>query len=155
MYYFVLSIHVIVCLVLITIILVQGGRGGLGEALGGGGSQSLFGGGTNVLIAKVTAIGGAIFFITCLTLAILSTARGRSVIEKVPAVLPDALGSAVSQPQATVPVSDEAELPAQQQVDVSVEPAEAMVEDAVSDVEATVDNTAEEASQAVSDTENR
>ncbi|HEX9780364.1 MAG TPA: preprotein translocase subunit SecG [bacterium] len=100
MYYVILAVHVLVCVLLIVIILVQGGRGGLGEALGGSGSQSLFGGGTNVVIAKVTAVGGAVFMATCLTLALLSAARGRSVIERVPATLPDVFPAALPQADA-------------------------------------------------------
>ncbi len=142
MYYFVLSVHVSVCIILIGIILVQGGRGGLGEALGGGGSQSLFGGGTNVLIAKVTAIGGGLFFVTCLTLAVLSTARGRSVIEKIPAVLPDALNPMVSQGDMSDMVEPVAADVASQ-VQVEIEPAEAAIDAAAAQVETVVEATKE------------
>ncbi len=92
MYALVLIVHVLVCLALILIILVQGGRGGMAEALGGSGSQSLFGGGANVVMTKVTAVGAALFMVTCLSLAYLSTARGRSVIERAPQLPVDAAG---------------------------------------------------------------
>ncbi len=82
MYSWILVLHVVVCLLLITVILVQGGRGGMAEALGGSGSQSLFGGGANVVMTKITATGAAVFMITCVSLALLSTHRGRSVIER-------------------------------------------------------------------------
>lgn len=82
MYSLILVLHVVICLLLITVILVQGGRGGMAEALGGSGSQSLFGGGANVVMTKVTATGAAVFMITCVSLALLSTHRGRSVIER-------------------------------------------------------------------------
>ncbi len=79
-----LILHVLASLLLITIVLVQGGRGGLGEALGGAAAQTLFGGGTNIVMAKVTTMIALVFAVTCLSLAALSSARGRSVIEQVP-----------------------------------------------------------------------
>ena len=82
MYVPILILHVVVCLLLIAVILVQGGRGGMAETLGGSGSQSLFGGGANVVMSKVTATGAAVFMLTCVSLALLSTHRGRSVIER-------------------------------------------------------------------------
>lgn len=90
-YGLVLVVHVILCFLLIAIILVQGGRGGLGEALAGSASQSLFGGSANVFMTKVTAFAGGLFMATCLSLAALSTARGKSVIEQFPEALPGAL----------------------------------------------------------------
>ena len=90
MYLLVLVIHVIVSLFLVLVILLQGGRGGLGEALGGAAAQSLFGGGANVVMSRITTVGASLFMVTCLSLAALSTARGRSVMEQLP-LTPDAL----------------------------------------------------------------
>jgi preprotein translocase subunit SecG len=87
-YGLVMVVHILVALFLIGVVLLQGGRGGLGEALGGAGAQSLFGGSANVVMAKLTTVVGALFMITCLSLAALSTARGRSVIQELPAGLP-------------------------------------------------------------------
>ena len=83
-YGLVLVVHILIAFFLIGVILLQGGRGGLGEALGGAGAQSLFGGGANIVMTKVTAVAAAMFMVTCLSLAALSTARGRSVIEQLP-----------------------------------------------------------------------
>ena len=84
MYALILVIHVIVALFLIAVVLLQGGRGGLGEALGGAAAQSLFGGGANTVMTKITAVAAGLFMATCLSLAALSTARGRSVIDRLP-----------------------------------------------------------------------
>lgn len=84
MYTFVLVVHILVSFFLIIVILLQGGRGGLGEALGGAGAQTLFGGGANIVMTKLTAVVATVFMVTCLSLAALSTARGRSVIERYP-----------------------------------------------------------------------
>ena len=96
MYSLVIVVHVLVSLVLIIIILVQGGRGGMAETLGGSAAQSLFGGGANVVMTRVTAIGAGLFMVTCLTLAVLSSQRGRSVIDQMPMTLPAGLPSPVS-----------------------------------------------------------
>ena len=84
-YGLVLVVHILVSFFLIIVILLQGGRGGLGEALGGAATQSLFGGGANIVMTKITAVVGALFMVTCLSLAALSTAKGRSVIDRLPA----------------------------------------------------------------------
>jgi preprotein translocase subunit SecG len=86
-YGLVIVVHVLVALFLIAVILLQGGRGGLGEALGGAAAQSLFGGGANTVMTKITAVGAALFMVTCLSLAALSSARGRSVIDQIPMTL--------------------------------------------------------------------
>lgn len=84
-YGLVLVIHILVSLFMIGVILLQGGRGGLGEALGGAAAQSLFGGGANTVMTKITAVVAGLFMVTCLSLALLSTAQGRSVIDRMPA----------------------------------------------------------------------
>ena len=101
-YGLVLMVHVLVALFLIGVILLQGGRGGLGEALGGAAAQSLFGGGANIVMAKITAICASLFMVTCLSLAMLSTAKGRSVIERVP-MTPEELPLALPQMPQAVP----------------------------------------------------
>ena len=112
-YGLVLVVHVLVALFLVAVILLQGGRGGMGEALGGAAAQSLFGGGANTVMTKITAVGAGLFMVTCLSLAMLSTARGRSVIDQVPlsaeqlpAALPHTAAQAptpTSAPQAAPP----------------------------------------------------
>ena len=97
----VVIVHVLIALFLIAVILLQGGRGGLGEALGGAAAQSLFGGNTNTVMTKITAVSAGLFIITCLSLAALSTAHGRSVMERLPATLPGALpGTTTGVPEA-------------------------------------------------------
>ncbi len=90
MYGLVMVVHIAASLLLIGIILIQGGRGGLSDALGGGAAQSLFGGAAATALTRITAVCAAIFGLTCLSLVYLSTVRGRSVIEQVPLTLPEA-----------------------------------------------------------------
>lgn len=90
-YGLVVAVHVLICLVLIGVILLQGGRGGLSDALGGAAAQSLFGGGVATVMTRVTTICAGLFVVTCLSLAALSTIKGRSVIEQLQSLTPDSL----------------------------------------------------------------
>jgi preprotein translocase subunit SecG len=85
----ILTIHVIVCVVLIISILLQSGKSAdLAGAFGGMGSQSVFGPrGAATLLAKVATICAILFMITSLGLWILSAKGQSSVIsgEEAPA----------------------------------------------------------------------
>jgi len=92
--YPVTAVHVIVCLMLILVVLLQSGKAAdLAGAFGGMGSQTVFGPrGTATVLSKATTIAAALFMITSLSLGILSNGQSRtsnSVIEnrvkKVPA----------------------------------------------------------------------
>ena len=98
MYILVLIVHVIVSFLLIGVILVQGGRGGMTETLGGAAAQSLFGCGANIVMSRITAAGAMFFMVTCVTLAMLSTRQGRSVIDRLPMSLPAATDAIPSLP---------------------------------------------------------
>ncbi len=76
-------LHVLVCVFLILVILLQAGKGGgMGAAFGGAGAQTVFGGrGAQTLLGKVTSISAAIFMITSVTLA-YSASRSSSVVER-------------------------------------------------------------------------
>ncbi len=89
MFTFILVIHIIVSLVLMLVILLQDGKGGdLVSALGGGGSQTLFGStGAASFLTKATIVLTIVFVLTSLSLAVLKTREQRSVIGEVnPAV---------------------------------------------------------------------
>ena len=83
MYILLMIIHVVVCLVLILVVLLQAGRGGgFSDMMGGGQPQSIFGTETNAFMTKATEVCAVLFIITSLSLGILSTQRGKSLIEK-------------------------------------------------------------------------
>jgi preprotein translocase subunit SecG len=80
-------IHVVVCLFLIVVVLLQSGKAAdLAGAFGGMGSQTAFGPrGSATLLSKATTLAAAVFMITSLTLAILATrgaASSGSVLER-------------------------------------------------------------------------
>ena len=85
LFYFVIVVHVIVCLFLIGVVLIQQGRSAdLAGAFGGQGSQTAFGprAAANVL-TRLTTWGAIIFMVTSLSLTILYVrgTRGHSVLE--------------------------------------------------------------------------
>lgn len=81
LYSLIITIHVIACFVLIAVILLQAGRGGgLSEAFGGA-TQSLFGTKANVVLTRATEISAVVFLITCILLGIMTSRRGKSLVE--------------------------------------------------------------------------
>ncbi len=88
MFTFVLILHVLVCLTLVLVVLIQAGKGAeIGATFGGGGSQTVFGSrGPGTFLSKLTAAAGVLFMLTSLGLAILSSQTLRaSVVEGTPA----------------------------------------------------------------------
>lgn len=71
-------LHVIVCLILIGVVLLQSGKAAdLAGAFGGMGSQTTFGPRTAAtVLSKVTTTAAALFMVTSLTLAVLATRGG-------------------------------------------------------------------------------
>jgi preprotein translocase subunit SecG len=90
MYYLVLFVHVVVCIFLIIVVLLQSGKAAdLAGAFGGMGSQTAFGPrGSATLLSKATTVSAVVFMITSLSLSILATRNaglGASVLEETPA----------------------------------------------------------------------
>ena len=75
----VITIHVIVCFLLIVLILIQRGRGG-GLAESFSDVESMFGTKTNAFLTRTTTVLSVLFFITCLSLAVLSIKQSRSLM---------------------------------------------------------------------------
>jgi preprotein translocase subunit SecG len=75
MYAFLLVLHLLVCLCLVAVILVQSGKGGgLAGGAFGGATQTVFGGrGATDFITRATVVLGVLFFVTSLSLAMLTT----------------------------------------------------------------------------------
>lgn len=81
LYSVVIAIHVIVSLVLIAVILLQAGKGGgLNETFGGSSTQTILGTKTTVFLTRATAAAAVIYILTCLTLAVMTGHRGRSLV---------------------------------------------------------------------------
>jgi preprotein translocase subunit SecG len=83
---FIIVIHVIACVVLIVLVLIQRGRGaGLVESFAG--VESMFGTKTSAFLTRTTTIMSIVFFLTCLSLAVLSVRQSKSLMRaaKLPA----------------------------------------------------------------------
>ncbi len=81
-------VHVIVCIALIMIVLLQTGKGAdMGAAFGGGSSQTLFGStGASTFLSKATTVAAIVFMLTSLMLAYMSGNRkGESIMSNAPA----------------------------------------------------------------------
>ena len=80
MTFLIVSVHVIVCLVLILVILLQAGRGaGLSWGSFGGTPQSIFGTKSATFLAKATSVCAVVFLLTCIALNIMETRKSRSL----------------------------------------------------------------------------
>lgn len=111
MIYVVTALHVIVCVFLIVVVLLQSGKAAdLAGAFGGMGSQTVFGPrGAATVLSKATTAAAALFMISSLTLAILaSQGNGRgsgSVLERHANPAPAQPAPAKTQPQQSKPAT--------------------------------------------------
>ena len=97
-------VHIIVCLILILVVLLQSGKGAdLAGAFGGGGSQTAFGArGTATFLTKLTTGAAIVIMITSLSLSVInSKGKGSSLMQS--ATPPAKQSSPVSEGKAPVP----------------------------------------------------
>ena len=76
---FLMVLHVMVCILLILVVLLQRGKGSdIGAALGGGGSNTVFGSrGAGNFLTKLTTASAVLFMLTSLSLSYLTTQAGQ------------------------------------------------------------------------------
>jgi preprotein translocase subunit SecG len=74
-YFLVATLHVLVCIILILVVLLQSGKGAdLAGAFGGGATQTVFGSrGPASFLSKLTTIAAVVFMITSIGLSLMST----------------------------------------------------------------------------------
>ena len=95
---FLLIVHVLVCIFLICIVLLQSGKGAEMGAAFGGSSQTLFGSrGAATFLNKLTTVAAILFMVTSLLLT-MATTKGSSVIQNVPTEQGKALPQLPQQP---------------------------------------------------------
>ena len=80
---FITFLFIIVCILIVTSILMQSGKGG-GLAEGFSSAENLLGTQTNTVMVKVTAVLVTLFIACCLTLACLSTSKEQSLMRTLP-----------------------------------------------------------------------
>ncbi|MBI5027000.1 MAG: preprotein translocase subunit SecG [Nitrospirae bacterium] len=85
MFTLIVVIHLMVCVFLIFIVLLQSTKGAQIGAAFGGSSQTLFGSrGAATFLNKLTTVAAIVFMLTSLSLAVLSAKRGSIVLQKQP-----------------------------------------------------------------------
>jgi preprotein translocase subunit SecG len=95
-------VHIIVCLILVVVVLLQSGKAAdLAGAFGGMGSQTVFGPrGSATVLSKATTISAIAFMFTSLTLSIMATRGGSSTPDIIKKAIPTA-GRAAPAPAPT------------------------------------------------------
>jgi preprotein translocase subunit SecG len=83
----VMTLHVLICLVIVGLVLLQAGKGAdIGSAFGGTGSQAVFGSmGTPTVLGKATTVAAILFMLTSFVLA---SQGGRRAATIMPATAP-------------------------------------------------------------------
>jgi preprotein translocase subunit SecG len=109
---FVTIIHVIVCLFLIGVVLLQSGKAAdLAGAFGGLGSQTVFGPrGSATVLTRATSISAILFMVTSLSLSLLATGEGGSgsgsgILDKITAPVQQSGAPAPGAPATPAPTS--------------------------------------------------
>src|SRR5512143_3630309 len=87
LYYAIATLHVLVCVILVLVVLLQSGKGAdLAGAFGGGATQTAFGSrGPASFLSKITTIAAIVFMLTSIGLSMISTktikAEAKSILE--------------------------------------------------------------------------
>jgi len=118
LFYLIVFVHVVACLFLIAVVLLQQGKGqDLASAFGGGGTQTAFGPrGSATVLSRATTILAGVFMVTSLGLSLMKP-RASGILDQVPTTTatpaPKPAASAVPVPLATTaPAGTPAEAPA-------------------------------------------
>ncbi len=110
---FLTSVHVLLCIFMIFVILLQPGKdAGMGAALGGGAATSAFGGrGAVTFLSRVTAVCAGLFFMTSLALSFQGMRTSVAARAAAKAAAPAAQTTPVTPPPSDAPLAP-APLPA-------------------------------------------
>jgi preprotein translocase subunit SecG len=76
-------LHILVCVALILIVLLQAGKGASIGAAFGGASQTIFGSpGAAGFLTKITTVAAVVFMVTSILLTLISVRRASTVLEE-------------------------------------------------------------------------
>ena len=103
MYYVVIGLYVLVCLMLSLVILLQQGRGGdIASAFGGSSSQAAFGARSGAtVLTKATAVAAVLFMLLALSLSIIGSRGSGSLLSGTRAPAPSAKPAPAQPPPAS------------------------------------------------------
>ena len=112
----ILTLHIIVCVVLVILILLQAGKEGMGVIFGGGNTSVFGSSGAGGMLAKMTAFMAVVFVVTSLSYTYVTSSRpsDESAVLKVePLTIEDVPAKPAAAPEAAAPAPPAAQ-PAQQ-----------------------------------------
>ncbi len=84
LYYSIVALHVIVCVILVLVVLLQSGKGAdLAGAFGGGATQTAFGSrGPASFLSKMTTAAAVVFMVTSIALSMIAVkSESKSILE--------------------------------------------------------------------------
>ncbi|MCK4947997.1 MAG: preprotein translocase subunit SecG [Candidatus Aureabacteria bacterium] len=90
MFVFLVTMHILLCIGMVVIVLLQVGKGqGLGGLFGSGGSgQTIFGAHAGDVLTKATTFIAVFWMILCVSLAVLSSRRTSSLVSDIEKIAP-------------------------------------------------------------------
>jgi preprotein translocase subunit SecG len=126
----VLTIHIVICVLLILLVLLQSGKEGMGVIFGGG-SSSLFGStGAGGLLVKLTAVAALIFLVTSLSYNMLTSSK----MSKESSIIDIEVNDPSAAPKTTAPAGNAtlpSSVPALPRLDAPTSPASAPAQAAI------------------------
>ena len=127
----ILTLHIIVCVVLVILILLQAGKEGMGVIFGGGNTSVFGSSGAGGMLAKMTAFMAVVFVVTSLSYTYVTSSRpsDESAVLKVePLTIEDVPAKPAAAPEAAAPAqpaapADAPEAPAASEAPAAEAPA--------------------------------
>lgn len=107
----ILTLHIIVCVVLVILILLQAGKEGMGVIFGGGNTSVFGSSGAGGMLAKMTAFMAVVFVVTSLSYTYVTSSRpsDESAVLKVePLTIEDVPAKPAAAPEAAAPAQPDA-----------------------------------------------
>lgn len=119
----ILSLHVLVCIILVVLVLLQSGKEGMGVIFGGGNSSVFGSSGAGGLLAKLTAFLAILFVITSLSYNYATSSRTDDESTILDVRLEDTPRAPAAPDTAAVPSSPTAPAPTEPTASAPAEPA--------------------------------
>ena len=124
----ILTLHIIVCVVLVILILLQAGKEGMGVIFGGGNTSVFGSSGAGGMLAKMTAFMAMVFVVTSLSYTSVTSSRpsDESAVLKVePLTIEDVPAKPAAAPEAAAPAQPAATSEAPAAAPAAAAPADA------------------------------
>ncbi len=108
----ILVLHILICVFLVILVLLQAGREGMGVIFGGGGNNSVFGSqGAGGILTKLTAFLAVLFVITSLTYNIMFSSQFEGSKSILDVQFEEAIPNNENQPESEQPKEEPVSLP--------------------------------------------